>query len=546
MTTKIRTDRRRLPRVAMAAMLLSALIVLVSPGGPAHATLTPATGTFTVSPGASVTETKTVGVPASPPKADIEIAIDTTGSMGGAIAEAKSEATKLVDAVKAEIPDAQFAVVDFKDASDGPTAEYQVRAPMTGSAATVQAAINAMSATGGGDFPEAYNLVFDKAGSPLTGGDLGWRSGSRKFVVVIGDAPPHGATPAGYPACSDSTADPHGLNSATELTELAGAQRTLFMVATNTGIKSCYDQLVVGGFSGSASVLLGSSISDQIVALIDSASSTVSDVHLAVASAGPAPAAASWVSFNPASVGPVSTPSTHTFTLTAAVPLGTPAGTYTFDIVALADGADIGHQTLTLVVEDDRDGTFACRGSALRLGSTEPAVANAPSSPCKDGQKTVASGGLGTGGLSVGIQAKALTALTDQTPEDLEATTPKATDNGLAKAGLSEVTITVGPAVTIKATVVQSQAKVQCTATAGGLTPKLTGSSTIASLTVNGLPVNVSRPTTVSLAGVTIGINSQTTTATSLTQRALTVSAPLVPAVVVAEASAGFSGRPCG
>ncbi len=318
------------------------------------------------------------------------------------------------------------------------------------------------------------------------------------------------------------------------------------MVATNPGIKSCYDQLVADGFSGSASVLLGSSISDQIVALIDTASSTVSKVHLAVASAGPAPAAASWVSFNPASVGPVPTPSTHTFTLTATVPVGTPAGTYTFDIVALADGADIGHQTLTLVVEDDRDGTFSCRGSALRLGSTEPAVANAPSTPCKDGQKTVLNAPLGTGGLSVGIKAKALSALTDQTPEDLEATAPAATDNGLAKAGLSEIVITVGPAVTVKATVIQSQANVQCTASAGSLKPKLTGSSTIASLTVNGLPVNVNRSATISLLGITIGINSQTTTATSLTQRALTVSAPLVPAIVVGEAIAGFTGRPCG
>ncbi len=170
-------------------MLLSALIVLVAPRSPAHATLAPATGTFTVSPGGSVTETKTVGVPASPPKADIEIAIDTTGSMGPAIAAAKSEATNLVNAIKADIPDAQFAVVDFKDSTDGPAAEHQVRTPMTGSAPTVQAAINAMSATGGGDFPEAYNLVFDKAATPLTGGDLGWRTGSRKFVVVIGDAP---------------------------------------------------------------------------------------------------------------------------------------------------------------------------------------------------------------------------------------------------------------------------------------------------------------------------------------------------------------------
>jgi hypothetical protein len=38
------------------------------------------------------------------------------------------------------------------------------------------------------------------------------------------------------------------------------------------------------------------------------------------------------------------------FTVTATVPAGTPAGTYTFVIRAVADGANIGEQTLTIIV----------------------------------------------------------------------------------------------------------------------------------------------------------------------------------------------------
>lgn len=530
----------------VAATLGASLLALIGPIGPAAADLSPATANFTVSAGGSVTETKTVGVPAKPPTADIEIAIDTTGSMSGAIAQAKAEATNLVNAVKAEIPDSQFAVVDFRDSGDG-AGEYQVRAPMTASAPAVQAAIDAMGAGGGGDFPEAYNLVFNKAANPSTGGEIGWRTGSRKFLVVIGDAPPHGAIPAGYSNCFDSSADPHGLNPATELAGVASAQRTLFLVSVDTFIKPCYDQLVVGGFSGSASVLIGSSFADQIVGLIKSASSTVNDIHLEVASAAPAPASASWISFSPASVGPVATPTTQTFTLTAAVPAGTPAGTYTFDIVALADGADIGHQTLTLVVVG-RDGEFMCRASALRLGTTEPAVANSPNAPCKDGKKTTASANLSSGGLlSLGVKANALDALTDQTPDNLMSAPPAATDSGSAKATTSDVTLTAGPLATIKATVIQSQAKVLCVAKpGGGFVPTLSGSSSIGKLTVNGLPVNVTGSATISVAGVTLGINSQATTATSLTQRALTVTVPGLPTVVVAEARAGFSGHPCG
>ena len=338
-------------RTRRATLLLAALALLLASlfTAGANASISPSSNTVTVGAGQTGTENKVVSVPAVPPKADIEIAIDTTGSMGGAIDQAKAEATNLVNAVQAQIPDAQFSVVEFKDAGDIP--EYLVHNPMTGDAGTVQASINSLSASGGGDTPEAYNLVFNQAYNPLTGGDIGWRDGARRFVVVMGDAPPHGADAPQFPACADSSTDPNGLNTATELAGLAAAQRTLFMVAVNTfGILPCYQQLVAGGFLGSAAVELGSSFSDQMVALINAASAQVADVHLAGGSGGPAPADASWLSFSPASTGPVNAPSDVPFTVNIAVPSGTPAGSYTFDIGALADGVDIGHQTLTVVV----------------------------------------------------------------------------------------------------------------------------------------------------------------------------------------------------
>src|SRR4051812_40973889 len=62
-----------------------------------EALVTPATGTFTLRAGDPVlgvaTEHKTVDLPAKPPKADIEIAIDTTGSMTASINQAKTDAT---------------------------------------------------------------------------------------------------------------------------------------------------------------------------------------------------------------------------------------------------------------------------------------------------------------------------------------------------------------------------------------------------------------------------------------------------------------------
>jgi hypothetical protein len=344
-------------------LLATAALMILAAGGAAligattsNASLAPATASFTLRAGDPVlgvgTETKTVGVPAVLPRADIEIAIDTTSSMTPSIAQAKTDATNIVNGITGIGIDAQFAVVQFRDSGDTP--EYAVEQSMTSSAALVQSAINGLSAGGGGDFPEAYNLVFHNSSTPALDGAIGWRTGTRKFVVVIGDAQPHGdLATQGLAGCADVSADPHGFVTTTELAAMNAAERTLFMILQTSSASTtltCYQSLAAGAFAGGQGVPGGTNLAAQLIALIQAAFANVSNVHLQVASAGPAPASASWISFTPASVGPVPAPSTQTFTLTATVPAGTPAGTYNFDIVALADGVDIGHQALTIVV----------------------------------------------------------------------------------------------------------------------------------------------------------------------------------------------------
>src|SRR5215207_6980738 len=101
--------------VAGLVTLLAALALATG----TSATLSPAAATMTLRAGDAVlghdTETKTVGVPAVLPRADIEIAIDTTSSMNPSIVQAKADATAIVTGVQAVIADAQFAVVDFRD-----------------------------------------------------------------------------------------------------------------------------------------------------------------------------------------------------------------------------------------------------------------------------------------------------------------------------------------------------------------------------------------------------------------------------------------------
>ena len=360
---------------AAAAVALSGVGVFAGPS--ASADLTPTTATITLAPGESGTENKTVTIPALPQNADIVVAIDTTGSMTPAINQAKADASSLVGAVQASIPSANFAVVQFRDYGDSP--EYAVVQANTNSVVAVQGAINTLTAGGGADLPEAHNLVFQNAaieGLPL------WRANTKRFLVVITDATPHSPS---FPACEASpyiTPDPHGLDTPTQIAALVDDQTTLFALTTNTGFEdpaACFADIAANAYPGSVQASLGADLSAQVVSLIEAASATVNDIHLEVASAS-AGADASWITFDPASVGPVSTPAEANFVLTATVPDGTPAGTYVFDIVALADGGDVGHQELTIEVEDacpNQVNTFdqpinADGSSNFKQGSTIP------------------------------------------------------------------------------------------------------------------------------------------------------------------------------
>ena len=351
-----RIVRRRFTAFLLPFLLAAQALIQVTPLAPA--TIASAAGpgpSVTIAPGASASVAIDVAVPTRPPAADILIAIDTTGSMGPSIDQAKSDATAIVNGVRAAVGDSQFAVVDFKDSVDG-TLEYRVTHAMTGAAADVQAAINGMEPGGGGDAPEAHNLVLHNSYTPAVGGAIGWRSGTKKIVVIISDAEPHGAGAAseGLSGCLDTSGDIHGFSTSTELAGLAAADRTLFMIRqvsiASTSSLACY-QSIVARTPGGVAVDSGTALGSQIVSLIDSSfTANVADLHLLVASATPAPADASWISFSPTSMSDVATPSTQTFTANVSVPAGTAAGTYTFDLTSIADGADIGHTSLTVTV----------------------------------------------------------------------------------------------------------------------------------------------------------------------------------------------------
>jgi hypothetical protein len=118
----------------------------------------------------------------------------------------------------------------------------------------------------------------------------------------------------------------------------------------------------------------------------------------------------------------------------------------------------------------DRKGHYSCRASALRLGSSEPVVANPQQDPCVDDSETltVLPPDPPFGGTA---QARVLNASTDQAPNDLTATghshTPPARNDGsTARSSAADVVLNVpagtGQQYVVRASAVSALATIRC------------------------------------------------------------------------------------
>ncbi|MEV0325509.1 VWA domain-containing protein [Micromonospora echinospora] len=141
--------------------------------------------TIGLTPGGAATLTRTVTTTTVPPRPDVVLLADTTGSMGLALADVKANARRIVGDISAVQPDARFAVTEYRDTTDGYA--FQVNRDLTADPAAVQEAVNTWTAAGGGDTPEA-NL---HALSRIATGAVGLRADSSPIVVIFGDAPSH-------------------------------------------------------------------------------------------------------------------------------------------------------------------------------------------------------------------------------------------------------------------------------------------------------------------------------------------------------------------
>jgi hypothetical protein len=185
-------------------------------------------------------------------QADVVFGMDTTGSMGGEIANLKSSVVSLINTIRSTVPNAGFAVVGYDDFPISPYGSAASgdqpflllhRAMSTNTAAgltSVQSRVNALATHFGADGPESgWELVYQTAtglgtsaggasvpafnpatafpSAPPAGetvgdiGGVGFRTGSLPILVWITDAPSHnsditGNNYAGFTAARTSDA----------------------------------------------------------------------------------------------------------------------------------------------------------------------------------------------------------------------------------------------------------------------------------------------------------------------------------------------------
>ena len=115
---------------------------------------------------------------------DVVFVLDTTGSMGAEIKKLKQtlSAIRYQVSMMTPAPDVRFGMVIYRDRGD----EYVTKTfPFTADGEKLAAALLAVEAKGGGDYPEDVQEALRAATA------LKWRPEAVKLAFLVADAPPH-------------------------------------------------------------------------------------------------------------------------------------------------------------------------------------------------------------------------------------------------------------------------------------------------------------------------------------------------------------------
>lgn len=147
-------------------------------------------------------------------KVDLAFVIDTTGSMWDDIANVRSAASQITSAIFGETADARVAVTDFRDipvAPHGAPGDYPFHriTDFVADASAVSSGLQQLTIGNGADWPESVysGLMGAIEGRPDSSGQSlsGWRPEASKFILLMGDAPPHDPEPCTPEPCTRLT-----------------------------------------------------------------------------------------------------------------------------------------------------------------------------------------------------------------------------------------------------------------------------------------------------------------------------------------------------
>lgn len=343
----------------------------------AYADLSPSTlGPVTLNPGESVSESKEVSLTGVIPKADIVFAFDLTGSMGDDINVVKAQAINIMGNISLLVSDAEYGVMSFMDyphayssygysATYGYSGDYAYRLDLslTSDKTQVSNAINALVIGYGADGPEDYTRVMYESYADAA---VGWRAGSRRILIMFGDAVPHddnlnegvpgkagNYSTGGDPGRDEVMFTADDLDLQTVLANMAANKVVLLYVQCANPYPGnaldywTYWTNITGG--AAYPITNANQIPTAIQALVGALATHINVLTLK-AEAG----YESWLtSVTPPSYTSIDIPPegvNKTFDITITVPIGTLPGTYTFHIIADGDGVSYGEQEVTIIV----------------------------------------------------------------------------------------------------------------------------------------------------------------------------------------------------
>lgn len=114
---------------------------------------------------------------------EVVVSFDTTGSMYPCLTQVRRVVQDMVKRLFSEIPNLRMGIISHGDYCDGK--DVLSKHELSTNASAICKFVQNAPATGGGDAPEAYELVLHEARS------FNWTHGKNKVLVLIGDDVPH-------------------------------------------------------------------------------------------------------------------------------------------------------------------------------------------------------------------------------------------------------------------------------------------------------------------------------------------------------------------